>query len=101
MDYDDLAEIDTEEMREEAPQGFTYLCCGETGLSKGCKWGTHSSTRDPPVATKRVLEVSDLTKSNLEESTKPKGPSRGVEAETEEEAGKTRLDDKIYAWMNH
>ncbi|KAM7218355.1 hypothetical protein V8F06_006278 [Rhypophila decipiens] len=39
FDYDREDEIDNDEMREEVPEGFYYECCGESGLSKGCKWG--------------------------------------------------------------
>lgn len=47
IDYDDEDELDTDEMREQVPEGFVYECCGESGLSKGCKWGKHFSS--PPL----------------------------------------------------
>ncbi|KAM7194469.1 hypothetical protein V8F20_007995 [Naviculisporaceae sp. PSN 640] len=101
MDYDDESEIDTEEMREEVPEGFLYECCGETGLSKGCKWGTHSSSKDLPVPSKQLVEVNDLSKSNLEYSGHQSRRTGAADVENEEEAQKTRLDDKVYAWLNH
>ena len=47
-DWDDAhGEIDTEENREEYPQGFMYKCCQGDGDSKGCKRGPHASKKTP------------------------------------------------------
>ncbi|RBR23563.1 uncharacterized protein FIESC28_03745 [Fusarium coffeatum] len=34
-------EIDTDDMREECPDGFIWDCCNELGGSKGCTAGKH------------------------------------------------------------
>ncbi|KAK4212028.1 hypothetical protein QBC37DRAFT_389199 [Rhypophila decipiens] len=60
FDYDNEDELDTEYMREEVPEGFVYECCGESGLSKGCKWGSHISNRNPPE-TGRTGTTEDTT----------------------------------------
>ncbi|KAM7195391.1 hypothetical protein V8F33_006732 [Rhypophila sp. PSN 637] len=59
FDYDREDEIDNDEMREEVPEGFYYECCGESGLSKGCKWGSHVSNRNPPD-TGRTGTMADM-----------------------------------------
>ncbi|CAI4212074.1 unnamed protein product [Parascedosporium putredinis] len=35
------AEIDTEDMKRECPEGFIYDCCDENGESKGCAKSRH------------------------------------------------------------
>ncbi|KAI1761370.1 hypothetical protein GGR53DRAFT_469369 [Hypoxylon sp. FL1150] len=37
-------EIDTEWMREEFPDGFTWDCCGKSGDTTGCVLGQHAAT---------------------------------------------------------
>lgn len=46
--FDEDEELDNDEMREQCPEGFIYSCCGDSGDSKGCKWGTHRDTALPP-----------------------------------------------------
>ena len=42
--------IDTDEMREENPDGFVWSCCNEIGSAKGCMLGRHAS--DPHKAAR-------------------------------------------------
>lgn len=35
--------IDTEEMQEEYPDGFTWNCCDKTGSEPGCTAGRHEA----------------------------------------------------------
>lgn len=46
VDWDDAhGEIDTEQNREDHPQGFMYECCQGDGDSRGCKRGPHVSRK--------------------------------------------------------
>ncbi|KIL88120.1 hypothetical protein FAVG1_09003 [Fusarium avenaceum] len=38
--------IDTEAMRKENPEGFTWVCCGKPGDESGCKLGKHEADPD-------------------------------------------------------
>jgi len=38
--------IDTEEMRREFPEGFSYPCCGQDGTAAGCTRGMHRAADD-------------------------------------------------------
>ncbi|KAF4974375.1 hypothetical protein FZEAL_8707 [Fusarium zealandicum] len=38
--------IDTEEMRDEYPEGFIWSCCDQLGNTTGCKFGRHESHPD-------------------------------------------------------
>ncbi|PNP56209.1 hypothetical protein THARTR1_03734 [Trichoderma harzianum] len=38
--------IDSDEMREEFPEGFKWSCCNETGEAKGCQRGRHQADPD-------------------------------------------------------
>lgn len=40
-DEDCHGTIDTDEMREEFPDGFQWDCCEENGESAGCQTGAH------------------------------------------------------------
>ncbi|KAJ3958837.1 hypothetical protein N0V92_004591 [Colletotrichum tropicale] len=42
-DEDCHGKIDTDEMREEFPDGFRWDCCGQTGDAEGCHRGAHRS----------------------------------------------------------
>lgn len=42
-DEDCHGKIDTDEMREEFPDGFRWDCCGQTGDAEGCHRGAHQS----------------------------------------------------------
>ncbi|OPB44872.1 hypothetical protein A0O28_0090100 [Trichoderma guizhouense] len=35
--------IDTDEMRDEFPEGFIWSCCDKGGDDIGCRWGRHQS----------------------------------------------------------
>ncbi|KAG8626355.1 hypothetical protein KVT40_005300 [Elsinoe batatas] len=45
-DEDCHGTIDTEDMREEYPEGFTWSCCDEPGGSEGCQVGEHEGGRE-------------------------------------------------------
>ncbi|KAL7907740.1 hypothetical protein GGI35DRAFT_454697 [Trichoderma velutinum] len=38
--------IDTDEMREEFPEGFKWNCCNQSGEAKGCQRGRHQADAD-------------------------------------------------------
>lgn len=40
-DEDCHGEIDTDQMREDFPEGFQWDCCGRLGDRSGCKRGPH------------------------------------------------------------
>jgi hypothetical protein len=63
--------IDTEEMREEYPQGFTWSCCDEAGDEPGCQRGHHQS--NPELSKKGTHESeSDSTDDSTDvETTEP------------------------------
>ncbi|KAK0760642.1 hypothetical protein N5P37_006837 [Trichoderma harzianum] len=42
-DEDCHGTIDTDEMREEFPEGFIWNCCDKGGDDIGCRWGRHQS----------------------------------------------------------
>ncbi|KAL6821370.1 hypothetical protein V8C40DRAFT_250193 [Trichoderma camerunense] len=35
--------IDTDEMREEFPEGFRWSCCDKSGEAAGCRWARHQT----------------------------------------------------------
>ncbi|KAL5089258.1 hypothetical protein Trisim1_005821 [Trichoderma cf. simile WF8] len=35
--------IDTDEMREEFPEGFIWTCCDKNGEALGCRWARHQT----------------------------------------------------------
>ena len=60
LDWDGEDELDTDEMREEYPEGFYYECCGDAGDSKGCTWGMHKSGNgDKGANVGEAIEISD------------------------------------------
>lgn len=61
FDWDDWEVLDTEEMREDYPEGFYYDCCGDAGDSKGCRWGIHKSAAgaEKGVNVVETIEISD------------------------------------------
>ncbi|KAK4082343.1 uncharacterized protein Triagg1_2155 [Trichoderma aggressivum f. europaeum] len=42
-DEDCHGTIDTDEMREEFPEGFIWNCCDKSGDELGCRWGRHQT----------------------------------------------------------
>lgn len=46
--------IDTEEMREEFPEGFTWNCCDQVGTAPGCTKGHHYA-----IEGKRMKTTAD------------------------------------------
>jgi len=51
VDWDNGDELDTDEMRQDHPEGFEYDCCGGAGNSVGCKRGEHKAAEDEGVET--------------------------------------------------
>jgi hypothetical protein len=72
-DEDCHGEIDTEEMREEFPEGFFWTCCRRAGDEPGCKLGVHQ--RVPELFFKKVKHDS---------GTKTAEPNEIEEVEEEE-----------------
>ncbi|KAK5993806.1 hypothetical protein PT974_07243 [Cladobotryum mycophilum] len=56
--------IDTDEMREEHPDGFVWSCCDKSGEEKGCKFGRHQA--DPAKSKKESYE-SESTDTEADE----------------------------------
>jgi len=50
---------DTEENRQEYPEGFIWNCCQEDGTSKGCKWSIHWAHDDERAKKLRELDGDD------------------------------------------
>lgn len=46
--------IDTEEMREQFPEGFTWDCCNQVGTAPGCTKGHHYA-----IEGKRMKTTTD------------------------------------------
>ncbi|KXJ87504.1 hypothetical protein Micbo1qcDRAFT_197820 [Microdochium bolleyi] len=46
-DEDLHGRIDSEELREEYPDGYLWTCCAETGSHPGCQRGPHKTRFDP------------------------------------------------------
>lgn len=60
-DEDCHGEIDTEEMREEYPEGFVWSCCKGYGDAKGCRTDPHE-----PRSAKRSRTESPSGESSSE-----------------------------------
>ena len=60
-DEDCHGEIDTEEMREEYPEGFVWSCCKGYGDAKGCRTDPHE-----PRSAKRSRTKSPSDESSSE-----------------------------------
>lgn len=57
--------IDTEEMREEFPEGFAWDCCNEVGTAPGCTKGHHYAVEGKRMkVTNDADSVSDNSESN-------------------------------------
>ncbi|RGP74883.1 hypothetical protein FLONG3_5995 [Fusarium longipes] len=62
-DHDDgFGEIDTPEMREEMPDGFSWSCCSKLGGSKGCTKWKHQADPDQSKRGGYVPAGSDMRK---------------------------------------
>lgn len=50
--YEDCdAPIDTQEMREEYPEGFNWNCCDQVGTAPGCTKGHHYAIKGKRMRT--------------------------------------------------
>jgi hypothetical protein len=56
--------IDTDEMREEFPDGFTWNCCDNTGSEKGCVTGRHEAH---PNRSKKASGVEPSESEDLDD----------------------------------
>lgn len=57
--------IDTEEMREQFPEGFTWDCCNKVGTAPGCTKGHHYAVEGKRMkVTNDADSVSDDSKSH-------------------------------------
>lgn len=71
--------INTDEMREEFPDGFEWTCCEQLGSAPGCKLGRHESN---PEKSKKGKYVSD-SEDNI--GTSEDNEEEGDESEEDEE----------------
>ncbi|KAK3935500.1 hypothetical protein QBC46DRAFT_358212 [Diplogelasinospora grovesii] len=87
-DEDCHGTIDSDEMREEYPEGFTWTCCEKIGTKRGCKLGFHQS--NPEKSKKGCYEngngdsgsdeVCNETDSSDEEEGEHEGEDEGRNA---------------------
>ena len=51
--------IDTEDMREEFPDGFQWSCCEQLGTEPGCKRGRHQADPSKSMKGSYISESED------------------------------------------
>jgi hypothetical protein len=81
-DEDCHGTIDTNEMREDFPDGFAWTCCDKLGSEPGCKRGRHQSN---PEKSKKGMWESESENSEEEDDESSEEDDSDLEDDLEDD----------------